>query len=118
MVVGVALNILVSQKIVFKYKLTISKTQYINKLVNVEATWKQTGLGGSTPQLHHKHIERQLAQFRYLVYDRKKKQILIITRSKRVAESIQCAFDGAELGSTDMKIEWSLPDDCVIGQQL
>jgi len=59
-----------------------------------------------------------LAQFRYLVYDRKKKQILIITRNKRVAENIQCAFDGAELGSTDMKIEWSLPGDSENDQKL
>ena len=34
-----------------------------------------------------------------------------------MAENLQCAFDGAELGSTDMKIEWSLPGGRVIGQQ-
>jgi len=59
-----------------------------------------------------------LAQVRHLVYIREKQQILIITRNKRVAENIQCAFDGAELGSTDMKIEWSLPGDSENDQKL
>jgi len=58
-----------------------------------------------------------MALIKYFVYDRKKQQILLITRNKRVAETLKCAYDGAELGSTDMKVEWSLPDDCVIGQQ-
>ena len=57
-----------------------------------------------------------MALIKYFVYDRKKQQILLITRNKRVAESLQCAYDGAEIGSTDMKVEWSLPDDRVIGQ--
>ena len=93
------------KKILYKY------------IVNVEATWKQTGPGGGTLRLHHKHIEKPLAQVRYLVYDRKKKQILIITRNKRVAEHTKCLYDGAEIGSTDMKVEWSLPDDREIGQK-
>ena len=54
---------------------------------------------------------------KYLVYDRDKKQILLITRNKRSAELYKCAYDGAEIGSTDMKVEWSLSDDRVIGQQ-
>ena len=28
----------------------------------------------------------------------------------------KCAYDGAEIGSTGVKMKWSLPDDCVIGQ--
>ena len=28
-----------------------------------------------------------------------------------------CSFDGAEIGSTGVVVKWSLPDDCVIGQQ-
>ena len=27
-----------------------------------------------------------------------------------------CAYDGGELGSTGMRVKWSLPDDRVIGQ--
>ena len=52
-----------------------------------------------------------------MVYDRDKQQILLITRNKRSAELYKCAYDGAEIGSTDMKVEWSLSDDRVIGQQ-
>ena len=57
-----------------------------------------------------------MALIKYFVYDRKKQQILLITRNKRVAEHTKCLYDGAEIGSTDMKVEWSLPDDRVIGQ--
>ena len=67
--------------------------------------------GGSTINT----LEKTLVK--YLVYDRKKQQILLITRNKKSAELYQCVYDGAELGSTDMKVEWSLPDDCVIGQE-
>ena len=39
-----------------KNKVDIIKQLCYKYNVDVEATWKQTGLGGGTPQLHHKHI--------------------------------------------------------------
>jgi len=30
----------------------------------------------------------------------------------------KCVSYGAEIGSTGVVVKWSLPDDCVIGQQL
>ena len=41
-----------------------------------------------------------MALVKYLVYDREKQQILLITRNKKSAELFQCAYDGAEIGST------------------
>ena len=29
-----------------------------------------------------------------------------------------CFYDGGEIGSTGMRVKWSLPDDRVIGQNL
>jgi hypothetical protein len=70
--------------------LTFSPSCFNIYYVNVEATWTHSGPGGGTQQLHQMYI----------------------------GIATKCTFDGAEIGSTGVKMTWSLPDGLVSANKL